>query len=113
MKEFIAYCGLDCEVCEARQATITNDQALREEIAKKWSELNGVEITPDMINCLGCRIDGVKTPYCDMLCPIRQCALRKDIETCADCGEMAVCEKLSAILSNSEEAKKNLMGDKA
>ncbi len=112
MKELIAYCGLNCEACEARLATIANDQALREKIAKKWSELNSVEITPDMINCLGCRVEGVKTPYCDMYCPIRQCALKRDIETCADCSEMADCEKLGAILSNSEEAKKNLMGAK-
>ena len=25
MKNFIAYCGLDCEKCEARLATINND----------------------------------------------------------------------------------------
>jgi len=29
MKEYIAYCGLDCEKCEARTATVNNDDALR------------------------------------------------------------------------------------
>ena len=29
MNEYIAYCGLDCEVCEARLATINNDNELR------------------------------------------------------------------------------------
>ena len=58
--------------------------------------------TPDMINCAGCRIDGVKTPFCDSLCPIRQCALTKDIETCGDCGEMSTCEKLVMITGNNE-----------
>lgn len=71
MKKYIAYCGLDCETCEARLATANNDEALRREVAKKWSELNGVQITPEMINCNGCRIDGVKSPYCSSLCPIR------------------------------------------
>ena len=75
MKKFIAYCGLDCEKCDAYKATQNNDNALREKVAKLWSEMNGVEITPEMINCEGCRVDGVKTPYCDSLCPIRQCAL--------------------------------------
>ena len=81
VNEYIAYCGLDCETCEAHIATVYNDNDLRIKVAKEWSELNGVEITPEMINCAGCRIDGVKTPFCDSLCPIRQCALSKDIET--------------------------------
>ena len=50
MKKLIAYCGLDCEKCDARKATLGNDNALREKVAKLWSELNGVEITPEMIN---------------------------------------------------------------
>lgn len=29
MKEFIACCGLDCEKCEARIATVNNDNELR------------------------------------------------------------------------------------
>ncbi len=29
MKDFIAYCGLDCESCEARLATVNNDNELR------------------------------------------------------------------------------------
>ena len=91
MKDFIAYCGLDCESCEARIATVNDDNALRKSVAKQWSELNHVEITPEMINCSGCRIDGAKTPYSDSLCPIRQCALGKKHETCGDCGEMETC----------------------
>ena len=82
MKNFIAFCGLDCETCQARIATIQNDDGLREKVARLWSDLNGVEITPEMINCSGCRIDGVKTPYCDSLCPIRQCAISRKLETC-------------------------------
>ena len=65
MKDLIAYCGLDCGKCDARRATLTDDSALREKTAKLWSQMNGVEITPEMINCVGCRVDGVKSPYCD------------------------------------------------
>ena len=104
MKNYIAYCGLDCEECEARLATIRNDEELRVKVAKEWSELNGAEITPEMINCSGCRIDGVKTPYSDSLCPIRQCALGRHYETCGDCGEMGACEKLGMITGNNEGA---------
>lgn len=108
MKEFIAYCGLDCESCEARIATINNDGHLRQKVAEEWSELNGVTITPQMINCTGCRIDGVKTPFCESLCPIRQCALSKRIETCGSCAEVKTCEKVRMILKNNEEAGRNL-----
>ena len=110
VSEYIAYCGLDCETCEAHIATVDDDNDLRIKVAKEWSELNKVEITPEMINCAGCRIDGVKTPFCDSLCPIRQCALSKDIETCGDCGEMSTCEKLEMITENNDEALKRLKG---
>ncbi|MCR4706710.1 MAG: DUF3795 domain-containing protein [Clostridiales bacterium] len=108
MNAYIAYCGLDCETCEARLATVNNDRKLREKVAELWSEMNGVTITPEMINCEGCRINGAKTPFCDSLCPIRQCALGRKVQTCGNCGEMNTCEKLSMITNNNEEARKNL-----
>ncbi len=108
MKKLIAYCGLDCEKCDARIATLNNDNALREKVAKLWSELNGVEITPEMINCEGCRVEGVKTPFCNSLCPIRQCALSKECETCGNCLAMDGCQTVSMIISNNAEALDNL-----
>ena len=108
MNKFTAYCGLNCEACEARLATVSNDDALRQKVAKLWSELNKVEITPEMINCAGCRIDGVKTPFCDSLCPIRQCALKKDVETCGDCADLESCEKVGMIIKNNADAYRNL-----
>ena len=108
MKQFIAYCGLDCETCEARIATINNDDEERRRVAKLWSELNGAEITPEMINCTGCRLNGAKMPYCDSLCPIRQCAIAKGVETCGPCGEMERCEKVGMIHKNNPGALYNL-----
>ena len=112
MNNYIAFCGLDCERCDARIATIHNDDTLREKVAKLWSELNGAEITPEMINCVGCRIDGAKTPYCESLCPIRPCAMSRCLETCGGCGEMERCEKLGAILLNNAEALQNLRAER-
>ena len=103
-----AYCGLDCESCEARLATVNHDEALRRKVAAEWSKLNGVEITPDMIPCLGCRVEGIKTPYCESLCPIRQCAMKRKVETCGDCAEMETCEKVGMILRNNEAARRRL-----
>ena len=59
MKQLIACCGLDCENCDARIATINNDEKLRVETAQKWSVMNNTsEIRADTINCTGCRVDG-------------------------------------------------------
>ncbi|MGM9972398.1 MAG: DUF3795 domain-containing protein [Anaeroplasmataceae bacterium] len=108
MNKIIAYCGLDCSKCEALKATINNDDELRMNVAKEWSELNGVLITKDMINCNGCRMDGVKTPFCDKLCPIRLCAKNKNIETCGSCGELSKCDKIKMIISTNKEALERL-----
>ena len=108
MNNFIAYCGLNCEKCEARIATINNDNDLRQKVARHWSELNHVEITPEMINCTGCRIDGVKTPFRDHLCPIRLCAKDKGYPTCGSCAEMDCCKKLAMVTGNNNEALSNL-----
>lgn len=104
----IAYCGLDCEKCDAYIATKNNDQALREKTAKLWSELNNVTILPEHINCEGCRTNGVKTYYCDNLCAIRQCAMNKSVSTCGDCAQMEQCEKVAVVIGNNADALKNL-----
>ena len=65
MKQLIACCGLDCENCDARIATINNDDKLREETAQKWSVKNNTsDITPQTNNSTGCRLDRSKFAYC-------------------------------------------------
>ena len=110
MKDTIAYCGLDCEKCDAYLATINNDQALREKTAKLWAELNNAPILPEHINCEGCRAHGIKTVYCDTLCPIRQCALKKTVTTCGDCPDMENCQTVGMVISNNPAALENLKG---
>ena len=110
MNRMIAYCGLDCEKCDAYLATVNDDRTLREKTAKLWSKLNHVTILPEQINCRGCRADGVKTIYCETLCEIRQCALKKGVETCGACPEMEKCPVVGTIIANNAEAKNNLKG---
>ena len=109
MNELTAFCGLDCGTCDARIATLTDDDALRERTAELWTKLNGVPITAGMINCVGCRAEGVKTPFCQSLCPIRQCALEKGCATCGGCPEMDGCPKVGAIHQNDPSARENLL----
>lgn len=108
MNKLIGCCGLDCEKCDARIATIANDNALREKTAALWTKLNGIKITSDMINCTGCRIDGAKTPFCDKLCPVHNCVRENGLNTCADCSKMDDCPTLGRIAENSPFVLKNL-----
>lgn len=104
----IAVCGLDCEKCEARIATVTDNEDLRRKVAGEWSKLNQVVITPEMICCTGCRLEGPKTPFCESLCQIRQCAKEKKYKTCGSCSQAGSCEKLAMITAHNEEARRNL-----
>lgn len=108
MKSMIGYCGLDCERCDAYIATAHDDQALREMTAKLWAELNNAPILPEHINCEGCRASGTKTVFCEHLCEIRKCALRKGVATCGDCPEWEACPTVGAIVSNNPVALENL-----
>ena len=112
MKHNIAYCGLNCEKCDAYLATLGDDDDLRKKTAKLWSEMNNAPITAEMINCMGCRENGVKTPYCESMCEIRQCALQKKVDTCAECTMLAKCETVGALLVNCPEAMENLKNRK-
>ena len=62
-----------------------------------------------MINCLGCRTEGVKTPFCDKLCPIRQCVFKKGLATCGDCPDRDGCPTVGAVWNSNSEAKSRLL----
>jgi len=110
MKQLIAFCGLNCESCDARIATARDDDELREKTARLWSELNNIpQITAETINCMGCRVDGVKTLFCSDMCEIRKCASGKGFNTCGDCEELNNCQIVGAIFQHNPGAKENLM----
>ena len=109
MGKMIGYCGINCEKCEARIATIMNDNKMREKVSRKWCELFQTDIiTPDKINCTGCRSDGVKYFFCSEMCKIKPCVTSKGYESCAECSEMDSCTILVAEIDKNEEAKDNL-----
>jgi len=109
MNELIACCGLNCAECDARIATVNNDEKLREEVAEKWRvQYNVPEITAEMINCTGCRVEGVKIGHCAE-CEIRNCVQKKAFATCADCAEMETCPTIGGMHKFVPQAKSNLM----
>lgn len=110
MKDMIGFCGLDCEKCDAYIATMHDDQALREKTAKLWAELNNAPILPEHINCEGCRMSGAKTIFCENMCSVRQCALKKGVTTCGDCPDLEKCPIVGAVIANNPSALENLQG---
>lgn len=102
----ISYCGINCAECEARRATVNNDDALRAQVAEKWSAMNNEpSITPETINCLGCRQDGVRFYFCSHLCEVRKCAVSKGLDGCAACSEKVSCALLNPFRSNPDICK--------
>ena len=108
MEKLIACCGLNCATCEARIATVNNDDELRKATAEKWKTLYNVpDMSPDMINCTGCREDGAKLGHWNM-CEIRICAASNGFETCGECKDLETCSLVSPVHNFSPEAKQNL-----
>ena len=107
MEKLIACCGLDCATCDARIATISNDDKLRKETAEKWTAQFSADITPEMINCTGCREEGVKFAHCTE-CEIRNCVKAKGFDTCADCDKLESCSIVGDILKYVPDALVNL-----
>jgi hypothetical protein len=103
----IAYCGLDCDKCEALIATATNDDALRAKVAKQWSEAYGAPVKPEHINCTGCASLGVRAYYCEHMCEIRKCASGKNLGTCAECASYP-CGHLEEVFKFGPQAKEVL-----
>lgn len=108
MEKVIACCGLNCAVCDARIATLTDDQALRIQTAEKWSVQHGaVGLLPEMINCTGCRTEGAKFAHCNN-CEIRLCADSKSYTTCAECPDLSDCSVIKGLHQFVPEALDNL-----
>lgn len=102
----ISYCGLECSQCPAFIARRDNDDELRKQTARQWSEQFQAEFAPETIDCDGCRAAGLHGPYCSM-CEIRACAMEKDVPTCAHCADYG-CDKLAKVHSMDPQCKARL-----
>jgi len=108
MEKIISCCGLNCATCDARIATINNDDELRKQTAEKWKVLyNVADMSAEMINCTGCRQEGVKLGHWSM-CQISLCTAGKGFQTCGECNEMDTCELVGGVHKAVPEAIENL-----
>ena len=102
--DFVAYCGLYCGLCSARNRIPSRAQALREAMVKEGYDSWGVHLENykefraflerlcDLAkSCPGCRAGG-GPPFCG----IRKCAQAKGIDVCVFCEEYP-CHRIKAI----------------
>jgi hypothetical protein len=107
MKSMMAICGLDCGGCGAYLATVNDDDDKREEVAALWSKQYKAAITPEMINCRGCRSESEPLFSHCQVCEIRQCGQTRGVENCAHCDDFP-CEKIGGFFKMAPEAQSNL-----
>lgn len=108
MENPIACCGLNCATCDARIATVTNDDELRAKTAARMeAHYNLSNVSIEVINCTGCREAGATMWYCEK-CEIRNCVVAKNFQTCADCAEMESCQLVVKIHRYEPVALENL-----
>lgn len=91
----LSYCCLECneEKCKLFRATKNNDSELKAEVAKEWFANANPPVDPEKLFCYGCKTED--KPKNDMIqkCDVRKCATEKKVKTCAQCADLAKCEK--------------------
>jgi len=104
MEKMIAYCGLICTNCPAYIATQKNDLEALEKLASRWQEELNTSLTAEGCMCDGClATTDRRIEYCSE-CKVRACAIEKEVENCAHCGEY-VCRELEKWFGTVPEAK--------
>lgn len=95
-----AICGFDCSSCPLYKASINNDI---DEIKRNLMIGPNIDVTVESHGCKGCRTN--TNCQCAKMCYMRECAHKKEIESCAFCKEYP-CDYVSSFIS--EESKKVL-----
>jgi len=106
LEKFLAACGIDCSDCDARIATLANDDTKRASVAVNWADEYGAGLKAADINCTGCMEPGVLFIH-SRKCDIRACVLEKGLSNCAECPDFA-CDIITQFMNEVPPSLKNL-----
>lgn len=106
MGRMVAYCGIDCTTCEEHLVIMSDSEDERRELLEYWRE-EYPDITMASVTCYGCREQGSRHFFLCDKCKIRTCAIKRKVETCADCPDYP-CKLLEHHLALFPVARKNL-----
>ena len=89
MEEILTRCGFRCDLCPAYDGNLKSFED-RQRISAGWLKYFGFSVPPEEVGCVGCWNEG---KHADTKCPVRPCAIERNLENCAYCGEFG-CQKL-------------------
>jgi len=112
MVGLIAPCGIDCGECPGYQATVAGDHKALAELANRNAERFGREFGVEDVICEGCVGGGERRIAYTRECPIRACALERQLANCGLCDDFA-CDKVNFILDRTPRARAYLEGIRA
>ncbi len=93
-KASITMCGYRCDLCKAYVRNIRkHDQ--RAELVAVWKKHYDLDYHPGEIYCDGCRSKKKDAQFMDKSCPVRNCVLNRQINSCADCSDYP-CEAFAS-----------------
>ncbi len=102
----IAFCGINCSACDAYRATQSGDPAELDRVATAWRALDP-NVTTDTLRCDGClAVTGRLYSWCAE-CPIRTCARKHGVASCAYCTEY-VCDKRAPHFEQNPKMRSSL-----
>ncbi|KPK73486.1 hypothetical protein AMJ87_01495 [candidate division WOR_3 bacterium SM23_60] len=93
-KTIYAKCGFVCSSCAAYKDNVKNKKQ-RQRGSEAWKKFYGFKLKPENMYCDGCQVPDEKNKSKLMkymrTCPIRVCAFKNKIKTCAHCSEYRQC----------------------
>lgn len=119
----IAFCGVPCNECPAYVATQAGDPVALNQVLAEWrAYFDAPHLAVADILCDGCQArDGRLNGYCQH-CPMRPCALDRNVSTCAHCDDypcaalarmLALCDDLEGFFGYARQARATLEGIRA
>jgi hypothetical protein len=105
-REELGFCGADCEECNIYRKMWFGEE-LKPETLRRWQEdareyWHVDSLTPNDLNCKGCRNDYEGLFFGFTLCPIKKCCGDKGFSSCGMCNDLDTCQWVDA------EGRKNL-----
>ncbi len=104
--KIVAFCGYRCDLCPAHSKNV-DTLAKRTTIRNGWNTFFGFDVPEERILCVGCGNEG---SHLDTECPVKPCALRKQLQNCSFCDCFESCETLKMRADILEETKKHYTG---
>lgn len=100
----LSRCGFRCDLCMAYLPNIVAHPENAARLSDGWHTYFGFRIPPEKIQCPGCLAEVKQTLDGD--CPVRPCALTKQVETCSQCNEYP-CAQLKERLFSFESMQQS------